>query len=59
MAEKKTSTKKKTGAASGAKSGFRYRFNVTVDRIGGEYSITPVTIAEWKSEPAERVAELK
>lgn len=41
------------------KSGYRYRFNVTVDRIGGEYSITPVTVAEWTSEPAEREAELK
>ena len=41
------------------KSGYRYRFNVTVDRIGGEYSITPVTVEEWTAEPSNRVAELE
>ena len=41
------------------KSGYRYRFNLTVNRIGGEYVISPVTVAEWSSEPAERVAELE
>ena len=41
------------------KSGYRYRFNLTVNRIGGEYVISPVSVAEWSSEPAERVAELE
>ena len=41
------------------KSGYRYRFNLTVNRIGGEYVINPVSVAEWSSEPAERVAELE
>ena len=41
------------------KSGYRYRFNVTVDRIGGEYSLTPVSVAEWTDEPTAREAELQ
>jgi len=42
------------------KSGFRYRFNITVDRIGGEYSITPVVVAEWtEDEGGNREAELE
>ena len=41
------------------KSGYRYRFNLTVNRVGGEYVISPVSVAEWSSEPAERVAELE
>ena len=41
------------------KSGYRYRFNLTVNRIGGEYVISPVSVAAWSSEPAERVAELE
>lgn len=41
------------------KSGYRYRFNVTVDRIGGEYSLTPVTVAQWTDEATKREAELE
>ena len=41
------------------KSGYRYRFNLTINRVGGEYVISPVSVAEWSSEPAERVAELE
>ena len=41
------------------KSGYRYRFNLTVNRIGGEYVISPVSVTAWSSEPAERVAELE
>ena len=41
------------------KSGYRYRFNITVDRIGGEYSITPVTVEAWTAETDNRIAELQ
>lgn len=42
------------------KSGYRYRFNVTVDRLGGIYQMTPVTVAEWTAaDDKPRVAELK
>ena len=35
------------------KSGFRYRFNVTVDRLGGTHEFTPVTVETWGTATSE------
>jgi len=29
------------------KSGYRYRFNVTIDRIGGTHEFNPITVESW------------